>query len=115
MATVVVSGRVDVHVKEVVDAYLQREGVSPSDVITSVWTRIAETGEVPVRRESTALERRRQAISTLERLWSEAPRDTPLTHLTDAEMREWQVHRFAFLDQPGPRYGLESLEDREDS
>lgn len=113
MATVVVSGRVDAHLKEVVDAYLQREGVSPSDVIAYVWTQIAETGEVPVSKDDRGLERKRRALSTLEKLWSEAPRDTPLTHLTDDELREWQVHRFDYLDQPESRYGFEFLEDGE--
>lgn len=47
METTIISGRVDARVKERANAYIQAAGLSVSDVIKTVWERIARTGELP--------------------------------------------------------------------
>lgn len=54
MATAIVSGRVDVAVKERAGAYIHAAGLTAADVIKTVWERIARTGELPTGAEEVA-------------------------------------------------------------
>lgn len=47
MATALVAGRVDESVKSRADLFIERAGMTSSDVIRIVWGNIAQTGEMP--------------------------------------------------------------------
>ena len=78
MATVVVSGRVDKDIKSRVDVLLRAKGVSPADVISTVWENIARTGELPVSQEQEdEFRRRREAYAYFLKVVSENPTPNP--------------------------------------
>ena len=47
MSTAVVSGRVDERVRQRADVALRKAGLTPTDIIQSVWNEIARSGDVP--------------------------------------------------------------------
>lgn len=72
MPTAIVSGRVDERVRQKADAALRKAGLTPTDVIQSVWNEIARSGDVPdiarpkrEAEESVALERLEQFLEQL--------------------------------------------------
>lgn len=48
MPTAIVSGRVEVAVRDRANAYIKAAKMTPADVIKRVWENIAKTGEMPV-------------------------------------------------------------------
>lgn len=53
MATSVVSGRVDTTVRTKADAYIKAAGLTPADVIKTVWENIAATGMIPTEEKAS--------------------------------------------------------------
>lgn len=97
MATAVVSGRVDVAVKNAADAIISARGLTPADVIKAVWEHIATTGEVPGSPEYLDEERERSRTALEElRAFSEqlAPSEW-LVNLTDDEMKNLVASKYA--------------------
>lgn len=54
MATAIVSGRVDLAVRDRANAYIHAAGLTAADVIKRVWENIAQTGEVPASQQGAA-------------------------------------------------------------
>lgn len=92
MATSVVSGRVDDHVKERAAAYIHAAGMTSADVIKTVWERIAKTGEVPV---AEAEERECDPFEAfVEFCDSLGPCDDWLINMTDEQMNDMIASRY---------------------
>lgn len=88
MPTEIVSGRVDANVKKIADMYIKREGFTAGEVISSVWERIAVTGEIPAAKKSERDDRKADALRKLHDLRSQVPLGTPLSTMTDDDIKE---------------------------
>lgn len=102
MATVVVSGRVDEHVKRRVDEVLARAGKTPAEVIGDLWVRIYQTGRLPDSpgEEELFEGQRRRFADFLEFVCDEPPTPDWLVTLTDKELHEMKA-----ADYVGRFYG----------
>lgn len=47
MGSSMVAGRVDDAIRQSAELYIRRAGMTPSEVIRTVWSNIAKTGDVP--------------------------------------------------------------------
>ena len=90
MATATVSASVDAQTKIIANAYIQKAGLTPNEVIRNLWEHIAATGEVPASEKTdTDRERRRhEAFRHMESLMKTIPEDTPLATMSDEEIKE---------------------------
>ena len=97
MATAVVSGRVDVAVKNAADAIISARGLTPADVIKAVWERIAATGEVPGSPEyvDEDQERSRKLLAELKELSEQLGDNESLVNMTDDEMKDLVASKYA--------------------
>lgn len=92
MATSVVSGRVDEHIRKRAERFIRAAGTTPGDIIRCVWEHIASTGEVP------AAESPRADLTSWEQFMSfrqELPEATWLSDLSDQDMRDMIAKRYA--------------------
>lgn len=95
MATAVVSGRVDVQVRDRAGAYLKAAGFTAGDVIKAVWESIARTGRIPVTdevAEVAAPDPWEEFVSFCDSL---PPADPRLANLTDDEIKDLIASRHA--------------------
>ena len=90
MATAVVSGRVDEHVKREVDRIIERAGKTPGDVVRDVWNAIYQTGELPAapERQNLRMEQQRRLQDFMAFVRSAPPAPDWVVNLTDAEMND---------------------------
>ena len=101
MATAVVSGRVDEHVKREVDRIIERAGKTPGDVVRDVWITIFQTGELPKTQEEIdqRQEQSRRFQDFMSFVSAQPPAPEWALKLTDAEMNdmiaEGQLARWA--------------------
>ena len=93
MATAVVSGRVDEHIKREVDRIIEREGKTPGDVIRDVWVTIYETGKLPTtpQQEAEFLEKRRRFADFLEFVNELPPAPSWFSSMTDEQLHDMMV------------------------
>ena len=94
MATAVVSGRVDEHVRAQADRYIRAAKTTPGDVIRAVWEHIAKTGEVPV---AEPLPADRTTWDQFMAFRDELPEATWLATLSDQDMKDLIARRYARL------------------
>ena len=88
MATVTVSGSVDVNVKRLAGMHIKRNGLTANEVIKAVWGHIAKTGEIPcMEAEPSRQAARSQAFSKLLDLRSQVPSGTALDTLDAAGLK----------------------------
>ena len=85
MPNALVSGRVDATRKQQVDRYLQRAGLTSSDVIRIVWDNIALTGTIPQAIPRDAGDN--ALMARLEHLRSATPRSEHLEQLTPEQLK----------------------------
>lgn len=88
MATAVVSGRVDVRVRDRANRVIRAAGLSTADVIKGVWTSIAQTGTLPDaflagRAQDSADGRLEDFLDFVDSL---PPAPAELANMTDEEM-----------------------------
>lgn len=90
MATATVSASIDAQTKTIANAYIQKAGLTPNEVIRSLWEHIAATGEVPTseKTDEDRERRRHEAFRRMEELSKTIPADTPLATMSDDEIKE---------------------------
>ena len=96
MATAVISGRVDERVRQRADIVMRKAGLKTSDIIQSVWTYMAEEGEVPeIARLSTETGGKEEALEHL-RLFLESlpPANPAYEGLSDDDILALKVHDY---------------------
>lgn len=95
METAVISGRVDIPVKEKAAVYIKRTGQTAADVIKTVWENIAATGEVPT--PAIATEDSEASWERFVSLRDELSELTPafdLANLTDDQLKDMVASRY---------------------
>ena len=95
MTTATVSASVDAQTKTIANAYIQKAGLTPNEVIRNLWEHIAATGEVPKIDDAERIvqERRMQAFREAVALSETIPADNPLVTMTDREIKEMARNR----------------------
>lgn len=90
MSTAIVSGRVDVAVRDRANAYIHAAGLTPADVVKRVWGNIAKTGEIPATQEQPAKEESddpfEQFLAFCETL--PEPQNDWISSLSDEQMKD---------------------------
>ncbi len=94
MPTVVISGRVDANVARRADQYIRLTGSSATQVIKTVWGRIATTGEVPTAedKDESAAEDRWEAFMQLREELAKSAIEPAL--YSDDEIKEMRMKRY---------------------
>ena len=96
MPTAVVSARVDEQVRDRAARYIRAAGMTPGDVIKTVWQEIATTGVVPRPREKSC-DSSAEVSESFRRfmdLRSSLPARPELAKLEDAQMRALVASRY---------------------
>ncbi len=86
MPTSLVSGRVNSEDKQRADIYIRRAGLTTSDVIKTVWSNIANTGEIPKPVQTPC--NIESATDRLIQLRAKIPRSEFLENLTPEGLKE---------------------------
>ena len=90
MATKTVSASVDTRTKVIANNYIRKAGLTPNQVIRSLWENIAETGKIPEfeGKENGHQNERHEAYLKAQRVVSHIPQGTPLATMSDADLRK---------------------------
>lgn len=90
-----VSASVDANTTAVANAYIRNAGLTPNELIKSLWESIANTGVVPEFNDSDNMRRqaRMQAFQESQELIATLPHGTRLDAMSWEDMREELEHR----------------------
>ena len=90
MATSTVSASINTEVKTIVAHRLQQAGTTANEVIRSLWDHIAATGQLPQFNSAgpqTADGEDSEAFQRLMELRAAVPGNTPLAHMSSADIK----------------------------
>lgn len=78
MAGAVISGRVDEKIRQKAEVVMRKAGLTPTDIIQSVWALIAEKGEIPeIARPSVPPTKEQEAMARLKCFLESMPPANP--------------------------------------
>lgn len=98
METAVISGRVDLQVKEQAAIYIRRAGQTAADVVKTVWENIAATGDVPEPVQSNKNESHEDTWNAFMAFCDElnsAHVNFELSEMTDQQIKDLVAERYA--------------------